>query len=240
MAWFRSGSERWKGRKPAGGRARDGVIAALVQFACLVLIAASANAAESGPIKIAAFGDSLTAGYELPARAAFPAVLERRLRADGFAVEIANAGVSGDTSAGGLARLDWSTPEGTDLVIVELGANDMLRGAPPAGTVQALTTIIKRLQARKIVVVLAGMRSIDNWGAAYRAEFDAIYPDLARRFDAPLYPFFMEGVSGNRALTLPDGLHPNVAGVEKMVEGFAPFLEKTLLERFGARAKTEN
>ena len=197
-------------------------------------------AAQSGPVRIVAFGDSLTAGYELPATAAFPAVLEKRLRADGFAIEIANAGVSGDTSVGGLARLDWSVPPDTDLVIVELGANDMLRGAPPAEAAKALAEIVERLQARKIAVVLAGMRSIANWGEAYANEFQAIYPDLARRFGVSLYPFFLEGVAGDRELTLRDGMHPNTAGVEKIVAGFAPFLETALTERFGARAKIAN
>ena len=195
------------------------------------------HAAEAKPVSIVALGDSLTAGYQLPAAEAFPNVLQARLRADGFSVEVANAGVSGDTTAGGLARLDWSVPDGTDLVIVELGANDMLRGAPPADAAQALSRITERLQARKIVVVLAGMRSIGNWGDSYRAEFEAIYPDLAKRYDAPFYPFFLEGVAGDRALTQQDGMHPNRAGVEKIVAGFAPFLETVLTTRLGARAQ---
>lgn len=194
--------------------------------------------AVASPLKIVAFGDSLTAGFDLPATAAFPNVLERRLVADGFGVEIANAGVSGDTSAGGAARLDWSVPEGTDLAIVELGANDMLRGAPVADAARNLAQIVERLKARKIAVVLTGMRSVANWGEAYRRDFDAIYPDLSRRYDVPLYPFFLEGVAGDRTLTLPDGLHPNAAGVERIVDGFAPFLERFLTERFGARART--
>lgn len=164
-------------------------------------------------------------------------MLQARLRADGFSVDIANAGVSGDTAAGGLARLDWSVPDGTDLVIVELGANDMLRGAPPADAAHALSRIVERLQARKIAVVLAGMRSIGNWGDAYRAEFEAVYPDIAKRYDVPLYPFFLAGVAGDRSLTLQDGMHPNKAGVEKIVAGFAPFLETVLTKRFGARAQ---
>lgn len=205
-----------------------------------MLLAASASAAVAAPLKIVAFGDSLSAGYQLPANDAFPAVLQKRLRADGFAVEVANAGVSGDTSGGGLARLDWSVPDGTDLVILELGANDMLRGAPPAEAAKNLAGIVERLQARKISVVLAGMKSIANWGEAYRKEFEAIYPDLATRFGAPLYPFFLEGVSGDRALTLADGMHPNPAGVGKIVEGFAPFLGKVLVEKFGNRSKATN
>lgn len=203
-------------------------------------MAAGAHAADPATLRIVAFGDSLTAGYELPATAAFPPMLEKRLRADGFSVSVANAGVSGDTSAGGLARLDWSIPEGADLAIVELGANDMLRGAPPAEAAAALTQIVERLQARKIAIVLAGMKSIANWGAAYAKEFEAIYPDLASRYGVPIYPFFLEGVSGDRSLTLPDGLHPNAAGVEKMVAGFAPFLEKILVEKYGPRAKPTN
>lgn len=224
----------------AGGKARNGVASLLLQFACLVATSATALAAETGPIKIVAFGDSLTAGYQLPAAAAFPAVLQERLRADGYAVEIVNAGVSGDTSAGGLARLDWSVPDDADLVIVELGANDMLRGAPPAEAAKALAGIVERLRSRKIAVVLAGMRSIANWGEAYTRDFEAIYPDLSRRFAVPLYPFFLEGVAGDRALTLADGIHPNTAGVDKMVAGFAPFLEGALTERFGARARIAN
>ncbi len=223
----------------AGGKARHKVAGLLLQFVCLALMSAAAGAA-GAPIRIVAFGDSLSAGYELPATAAFPMVLERRLRADGFTVEIANAGVSGDTSSGGLARLDWSVPEGTDLVIVELGANDMLRGAPPDETARALAQIVERLQARKIAVVVAGMKSIANWGEAYRARFEAIYPDIASRYGAPLYPFFLDGVSGDRTLTLADGLHPSAAGVEKIVAGFAPFLEKVLVETFGARVKANN
>ena len=202
------------------------------------MLSLSAQAAGARPVSIVAFGDSLTAGYQLPAAEAFPSVLQSRLRADGFSVDVANAGVSGDTTAGGLARLDWSVPEGTDLVILELGANDMLRGAPPADAARALSQILERLQARKIAVVLAGMRSIGNWGDAYRAEFEAIYPDIARRYDAPFYPFFLEGVAGDHALTQQDGMHPNKAGVEKIVAGFAPFLAKVLTAHFGARAQT--
>ena len=221
----------------ASGSTTHGVARLLLQFACLVVLSLSAQAARAKPISIVAFGDSLTAGYQLPAADAFPSVLQSRLRADGFSVDVANAGVSGDTTAGGLARLDWSVPEGTDLVILELGANDMLRGAPPAEAARALSQIVERLQARKIAVVLAGMRSIGNWGDAYRAEFEAIYPDIARRFDVPFYPFFLQGVAGDRALTLQDGMHPNKAGVEKVVAEFAPFLETVLTTRFGARAQ---
>ena len=241
MAWFRSRPGRSGGKGTRGGKSENGVAGLLLQFAAFVVIGlALASAVEAAPVRIVAFGDSLTAGFELPTAVAFPTVLERRLRADGFDVEVTNAGVSGDTSIGGLARIDWSTPEGTDLVIVELGANDMLRGAPPAETAQALARIVERLQERKIAVVLAGMRSIGNWGDAYAKQFEAIYADLGKRAGVPVYPFFLEGVAGDRELTLRDGMHPNKAGVEKMVAGFAPFLEPILAERFGARARTTN
>ena len=142
-----------------------------------------------------AFGDSLTAGYGLPQSAAFPAVLEAALKAKGYAVTVGNAGVSGDTSAGGLARLDWSVPAGTDAVILELGANDMLRGMSPERTEQALDQIITKLKSRGIAVMLAGMRAAPNLGGEYQASFDGIFPRLARKHDLILYPFFLDGVA---------------------------------------------
>ncbi|MCC0004975.1 MAG: arylesterase [Methylobacteriaceae bacterium] len=238
LAWFRSRSDQSLWRELfAGGHRTHGVARRVLQFVCFVVLSVATNAAGAEPVRIVAFGDSLTAGYQLPAAEAFPNVLQARLRADGFSVAIANAGVSGDTAAGGLARLDWSVPDRTDLAIVELGANDMLRGAPPAEAARALAQVVERLQARNILVVLAGMRSIANWGEAYRAEFEAIYPDLAKRYGTPFYPFFLEGVAGDRALTQSDGMHPNKAGVVRIVAGFAPFLEGVLTERFGARAR---
>lgn len=208
-----------------------------MQMAALVIFACGAAVAEAKPLKIVAFGDSLTAGYEMAPQSAFPGVLEKRLKADGFDVEVVNAGVSGDTTTGGLERLDWSTSGAVDLVILELGANDMLRGIQPGLTSDLLEQIIRRLYERKIHVVIAGMRALANFGETYRKDFDKIYPALAAKFDAPLYPFFLEGVAGQRDLTLPDGIHPNPAGVERIVDKFAPFLEKTLVERFGARAR---
>ncbi len=187
----------------------------------------AARAAE-GPVKLVALGDSLTAGYRLPSNAAFPAVLERALKAKGRAVEIANAGVSGDTTTGGLDRLDWSVPDGTDGVILELGANDMLRGTDPAVARKALETIIVQLKGRGIPVLLAGMLAAPNLGTDYRARFDAIYPDLARAHGLVLYPFFLEGVTGNRAHTMEDGLHPNAQGVEAVVAGILPTVETFL------------
>lgn len=206
---------------------------AAVTLAGLASLAPGIARAEEAPLKLVALGDSLTAGYRLPADAAFPAVLEKALKARGHKVEIANAGVSGDTSTGGLDRLDWSVPDGTDGVILELGANDMLRGTDPAVTRKALETIIVRLKERGIPVLLAGMLAAPNLGTEYRARFDAIYPDLARAHDLVLYPFFLDGVAGQRTNTLDDGLHPTAKGIERVVEGILPSVETflTRLER---------
>jgi acyl-CoA thioesterase-1 len=182
--------------------------------------------------KLVALGDSLTAGYGLPQAAAFPTVLEAALKARGHQVEIANAGVSGDTASGGLDRLDWSVPDGTDGVILELGANDMLRGTDPAITRRALETIITRLKARNIPVLLAGMLAGRNLGPDYVARFDAIYPDLAKQYGLVLYPFFLDGVAGEARLALPDGLHPTAEGVRIIVDRILPSVE-TFLARLG-------
>jgi acyl-CoA thioesterase-1 len=170
-------------------------------------------------------GDSLTAGYGLPQEAAFPAVLERALKAKGYRVEITNAGVSGDTSSGGLDRLDWSVPDGTDGVIVELGANDMLRGLDPAVPRRAIGAIVERLKARNIPVMLAGMYASRNLGPDYVQKFDSLYQDIAKRHDLVLYPFFLDGVAGERSLNLPDGLHPTAKGVEIIVGRILPTVE---------------
>ncbi|TXN68429.1 arylesterase [Methylobacterium sp. WL6] len=191
---------------------------------------------ESKPIRLVALGDSLTAGYRLPASSAFPAVLERALAAKGRTVTVANAGVSGETATNGLDRVDWSVPDGTDGVILELGANDMLRGTDPAVTRKALEAIVTRLKARGIPVLLAGMRASTNLGPDYVARFDAIYPDLARTYDLVLYPFFMAGMVGDRAYTLDDGLHPNAKGVDVIVAGILPLVE-TFLGRLPAGAR---
>ena len=176
-------------------------------------------------IRLVALGDSLTAGYMLPADAAFPVVLQKALAARGIAVEIANAGVSGDTSAGGLARLDWSIPDGMDGVILELGANDALRGLDPARTEANLDAIITRLKARNIKVLLAGMLAPRNNGPDYVAAFDGLFPRLAGKHALPLYPFFLDGVTGVPGMTLPDALHPNRAGVEEIVRRILPITE---------------
>jgi acyl-CoA thioesterase-1 len=184
--------------------------------------------AATQPLRIVALGDSLTAGYQLPARDAFPNQLEAALRERGHKVEIANAGVSGDTTAQGLARLDWSVPDGTDAVIVELGANDALRGLDPAAARKSLDEIVTRLKGRGIAVMLAGMLAPRNLGADYVKAFDSIYPDLARKHEVTLYPFFLEGVTENRAYRLPDGLHPTAEGIAVIVKRILPTVEAFL------------
>jgi acyl-CoA thioesterase-1 len=180
------------------------------------------------PVHVVALGDSLTAGYGLPAKDGFVPRLEAALTADGVSVVIANAGVSGDTASGGLARLDWSLPPDTDVVIVELGANDMLRGIDPQVTRDALDTILARLVGRRISVLLCGMRAAPNLGADYGRAFDRIYPELAAKYGVPLYPFFLDGVAADRTLTLSDGLHPNAAGVGVIVRGILPKAEELI------------
>jgi acyl-CoA thioesterase-1 len=177
---------------------------------------------------IAAFGDSLSAGYQLPADAAFPAVLEQALRQRGYDVRVTNAAVSGDTTQGGVERLDWSVPDGTDLAIVELGANDMLRGVDTAVTAKNLADIVAGLQKRHIRVLLAGMYAATELDTGYRERFAAIYPSLAKRDGVPLYPFFLAGLIGHPELHLTDGLHPNAAGVRVIVENILPTVEDTL------------
>ena len=181
-----------------------------------LLLADPAAAAET--VRIVALGDSLTAGYGLNGEDSFPAVLEAKLRERGHDIEVANAGVSGDTTRGGLERLDWAVPDGTDAVIVELGANDALRGIEPGATRANLEAIVERLVERDIAVLLAGMQAPPNLGEDYAAAFNAIYPDLAERYDLLLYPFFLEGVAAKRRLNQPDGMHPNEAGVQAIVE----------------------
>jgi acyl-CoA thioesterase I len=173
-------------------------------------------------VRVVALGDSLTAGLGLPANATFPTKLERALRDTGCDVEVVNAGVSGDTASGGLARLDWSVPDGTDAVIVELGANDMLRGVDPSVTRAALGEILRRLSERRIPVLLVGMRAARNLGPDYGRTFEAIYSDLAEREDVLFYPFFLDGVATEPMLNQPDGVHPTAAGVDIIVARILP------------------
>lgn len=177
-------------------------------------------------LTLVVLGDSLSAGYNLPGDKAFPAVLEKALRARGRNVKVINAGVSGDTTTGGLERLDWSVPDNASGVILELGANDMLRGIDPGIPRDALNRIIERLKQRNIPVMLAGMRAAPNLGGRYSEAFEGIYRDLATRHDLLLYPFFMDGVAGERNLLLPDGMHPNPDGVQMMVSKILPTVEQ--------------
>jgi len=208
-------------------------------FACAATLAAlaiplRAPLAQRQPIRLVAFGDSLSAGYGLPQEAAFPATLERALKARGHNVEVINAGVSGDTASAGLDRLDWSVPEGTDGVILELGANDMLRGLDPAVPRRAIDAIVQRLRARGIPVLLAGMVASRNLGAAYVQNFDSLYPEIAKKHGLVLYPFFLDGVAGERSLNLQDGIHPTAKGIEVIVGRILPTVE-TFLARLSPR-----
>jgi acyl-CoA thioesterase-1 len=207
---------------------------AIMAGIALVMMSASPVLSQT-PLKLAVLGDSLTAGYGLPASAAFPVRLEKALREQGLMVDVLNAGVSGDTASGGRDRLDWSIPDGTEAVIVELGANDALRGLDPAVTKAALEEIIKKLQARKIAVMLAGMYAPRNYGAEYAAKFDPIYPELAKAYDVPLYPFFLDGVAAEAKLNQPDGLHPTAEGVDIIVARILPAVEQFLGKVLDAR-----
>ncbi|MDX0626134.1 arylesterase [Sinorhizobium medicae] len=182
-------------------------------------------AARAEPVSLVGFGDSLMAGYQLPPEDAFPTRLEKALKGKGIDVTIANAGVSGDTTSGGLARIDWSVPEGTDGVILELGANDALRGIPPEETRKNLEAMIVRLKKRGIAVLLAGMMAPPNMGPDYEERFNAIYPELAKEHDTVFYPFFLDGVVTEAGLKLEDGMHPNGEGIAVMVDRFLPTAE---------------
>ena len=204
-------------------------LAASVALACAAATPAlgqSAAPADTRPVKLVALGDSLTAGLGLPVDATFTARLEQALRGKGLAVDVANAGVSGDTSTDGLARLDWSVPDDTDGVIVELGANDALRGIDPKRTRWAIESIVRQLSERHVVVLIAGMRAPPNMGAEFTAAFDAIYPDLAKQFDCLYYPFFLDDVAAREAFNQHDGMHPNAAGVDVIVARMLPKVEE--------------
>lgn len=189
--------------------------------------------ARAATFTIVGFGDSLMAGFGLGPGQGFTDRLQAALKAKGLDVTVANAGVSGDTSSGGLARLDWSVPDGTRLVILELGANDMLRGVSPDIAEKNLDAMLAKLKQRNIPVLLAGMRAAPNLGADYQKTFDAIYPKLAAKYAVPLYPFFLDGVAGNPDLQLEDGLHPNPKGVDVIVERILPVVEKAIADNGG-------
>ena len=199
----------------------------LIAMVSLVISGASSGV-QAQTLRLVALGDSLTAGYQLASKDAFPQQLEAALRKAGHNIAVENAGVSGDTSTGGLDRLDWSVPDGASGVIIELGANDALRGLDPAITENALDAIIMRLKSRNIPVLLCGMLAPRNNGADYAAKFDTIFPRLAAKHGVALYPFFLEGVAGNPALNLADGIHPNAQGVGRIVEAILPTVEAFL------------
>jgi len=180
------------------------------------------------PIKIVVLGDSLSAGFGLSAADAFPTKLQKALKNKGIDVDMVNAGVSGDTTSGGRDRLDWSVPEGTDGVILELGANDALRGTDPSVTRAALSDIVSRLNARGIAVLLCGMLAPPNYGPDYAARFDRIYPDIAKSLGVALYPFFLDGVAAEAKLNQPDGIHPTAEGVDIIVARIMPAVEAFL------------
>jgi len=189
---------------------------------------AQASAPPSVPLKVVVLGDSLSAGHGLSASDAFPAKLQKALKAKGIIIDMTNAGVSGDTSSGGRDRLDWSVPKGTQAVIVELGANDALRGIDPAVTRDALSDILSKLKARGIAVLLCGMVAPPNYGRDFAARFNSIYPELAKSFGVPLYPFFLEGVAADAKLNQSDGMHPTAEGIDVMVKNILPTVEAFL------------
>ena len=204
-----------------------------------VLAQAQAQApaiAPAKPVKMVVLGDSLSAGLGLSASAAFPARLQKALGDKGIKIDMVNAGVSGDTSSGGRDRLDWSIPEGTEAVILELGANDALRGIDPAVTRTALSDILTQLKARKIAVLMCGMLAPPNCGSEFAARFNAIYPELSKSFGVPLYPFFLEGVAAEAKLNQPDGLHPTAEGIDVIVKNMLPMVEAFLGTISGQRS----
>jgi acyl-CoA thioesterase-1 len=201
------------------------MLGAVAQIAALL---AGPAAAEAKTMKLVAFGDSLTAGYGVKPGKRFPEVLEAALRAKGFDVSVVNAGVSGETAEDGLARFDWSVPADTDALIVELGANDMLRGMPVEGAERALSAILSKARQGHIPTLLTGMKAAPNMGPEYRAAFDRIYPDLAKEYSIALYPFFLDGVAGDPKLNQQDGLHPNPDGVAIVVARILPAVEALL------------
>jgi acyl-CoA thioesterase I len=202
----------------------------VILVACLVLAPLHRIEAEPRGAIIVALGDSLTAGLGLPQDEAFPAQLEIALKARGSEVTVVNAGVSGDTAAAGLARLDWALPDDASAVIIELGGNDALQGVPPEGTKAALEKIIEKVQARGLPILLAGQEAPRNMGKDYVDAFRAIYRDLAERYGVIFYPFFLDGVALNDGLLQEDGIHPNAKGVAAIVEEILPKVEELLAQ----------
>ena len=213
--------EHLKTKTPSYGHLRR-----LVQaLAFAAVLATASHAAAARTLRLVALGDSLTAGLGLAPGKALPDRLEAALRAKGWDVKVINAGVSGDTAADGLARYEWAVPPDADALIIELGANDMLRGLKPEATKATLAAILDKARAAHLPTLLAGMRAAPNLGPEYAGQFSAIYPALAKAYDVPLYPFFLDGVAGDPKLNQPDGLHPTADGVEVIVQKILPSVE---------------
>ncbi|MBF0355935.1 MAG: arylesterase [Alphaproteobacteria bacterium] len=205
------------------------------RFLChagLVLLLYQAFPARAEALRLLAFGDSLIAGYGLARSEGFAPRLEEALKARGRDVRVINGGVSGDTTAGGLARLGWALAESPEAALVELGANDMLRGLSPEEAERNLGMILSRFKEKNIPVLLIGMKASANFGTDYAVRFDSLYPRLAKQYGVALYPFFLDGVALNPTLNQDDGLHPNALGVQEIVRRILPFVEGVL-----ARAK---
>jgi acyl-CoA thioesterase I len=207
---------------------RRGTAPLLGAAVLLLLVGIGATPAAARVPAILAFGDSLTAGFGLPVEASFPSRLEARLREEGVLVHVVNAGVSGDTTAGGLARLDWALADKPDIVLLELGANDALRGIDPRAVRANLDAMIGKIQASGAKLLLMGMRAPPNWGDDYQHDFDRLYPELAKAHAVTLYPFFLEGVAMDPNLNQPDGLHPNERGVAVLVDRIAPYVARLI------------
>jgi acyl-CoA thioesterase-1 len=212
------------------------LVLGLAMMAAEPAFAQASAAIETKPTKMVVLGDSLSAGFGVAGSDAFPEKLQKALKTKGIEVDMINAGVSGDTSSGGRDRLDWSVPEGTQAVIVELGANDALRGTDPAVTRAALTDIVTRLKARGIAVLLCGMLAPPNYGSDYSARFNSIYPDLAKSSGVPLYPFFLDGVATDAKLNQADGLHPTAEGIDVLVKNILPTVQAFLGAISGKRS----
>lgn len=200
--------------------------AALLQIAVIALSLTTAGMVQAEPLRLVGLGDSLMAGYQLPATDSYTAQLEKALKDKGLDIVIENAAVSGDTTSGGLARADWSVPDGTDGVILELGANDALRGIAPEDSEKNLDAMLARFKERGIAVMLVGMLAPPNMGEDYAARFNPVYKRLAEKYDVLLYPFFLDGVVTEERLKLSDGMHPTGEGVGVMVSRSLPIVEK--------------
>ena len=210
------------------GRFAAAVNSLLIAISCVLAGLAPQAHAQAMPVKLAILGDSLTAGYGVKPDESVPARLEAALKKQGRNVTVINHGVSGDTTAGGLERIDWMLGDKPDIVLVELGANDALRGLDPAATEKNLDAVVTRLKAAGVTVWLAGMLAPRNYGADYARQFDGLYGRVAERHGVPLYPFFLDGVAQDPALNQADGIHPNPRGVDIVVERLLPFVTRNL------------